>query len=393
MRIVFDKTYLKYSIYTILTVTIIYILYGIISNLGLILKTAVHVLGAVCSVLSPLIIALVIAYLLHPLVSWVDLVVVQKIKLFSTDGKNERCQHLRRTLSVLITYLFFLTVLVLFIYSLYVMISGSLPRHLDFNSMLAAIGNYTENYNELFNRLLTTLQTSDMSDSLKNQLLGYVQVTQNFIGNAIGGLFASLQQFGNNLLNIGLGFVIAFYLLKDLEYFKGLYHEFTELLFNRRHNRKLSGFLSDINGVIANFIRGQLLVALIIGVISSIALYLVGLDYAVLIGMFAGLCNIIPYFGPILGSVVAVIVALIGGSPMKAVFAVAALVVVQQLDGNIISPKIVGDSVGLHPVFIMLSIIIGGSLFGLVGMLLAVPTAGIIKLILVRWIDLYRSLP
>jgi len=393
MRDVFDKTYIKVSIYTILTATIIYILYGIISNLGIILKTAVIVLGAAFSVLSPLIIALVIAYLLHPLVSWVDLAVIQRIKLFSTVDKKDRYQHLRITLSVLITYLFFLTMLVLFIYSLYVMISGSLPKHLDLNSMIVAIGNYTENYNELFNRLITFLQSTALSDSLKNQLLNYVQITQNFIGNAIGGLFASLQQFGNNLLNIGLGFVIAFYLLKDLEYFKGLYHECTELLFNRSHNRKLTGFLTDINGVVASFIRGQLLVALIIGVISSIALYMVGLDYAVLIGMFAGLCNIIPYFGPILGSVVAVIVALIGGSPMKAVIAVAALVVVQQLDGNIISPKIVGDSVGLHPVFIMLSIIIGGSLFGLVGMLLAVPTAGIIKLILIRSIDLYRSLP
>ncbi len=390
MRIILDKTYLKYLTYTILTATILYILYGIISNLGSILKTAVHILGVAFSVLSPLLIGLVIAYLLHPLVSWIDLAVVKKIKPLSAADKNDRYQHLRRTLSVLITYLFFLSVLVLFIYSLYVMISGSLPRHLDLNTMIVAIGNYTQNYNELFNRLIISLQTTGLSDNLKNQLLAYVQVTQNFIGNAIGGLFASLQQFGNNILNIMLGFVIAFYLLKDLEYFKNLYHECTDLLFNRRHNEKLTSLLTEINGVVANFIRGQLLVALILGVTSSIALYLVGLDYAVLVGMFAGLCNIIPYFGPVVGSAIAVIVALISGSPLKALLAVMALVVVQQLDGNIITPKIVGDSVGLHPVFIMLSIVIGGSLFGLVGMLLAVPTAGIIKLLLYRARDIAR---
>jgi predicted PurR-regulated permease PerM len=347
-------------------------------------------MGVTLSVLSPLIIALVIAYLLHPLVSWIDLAVVQKIKPLSAAQRNDRYQHLRRTLSVLITYLFFLSVLVLFIYSLYVMISGSLPRNLDLNSMIVAIGDYTQNYNELFNRLSISLQTTGLSDNIKNQLLSYVQVTQNIIGNSISGLFASLQQFGNNIMNVMLGFVIAFYILKDLEYFKNLYHECTELLFNRSDNKKLTGLLTEINGVVAKFIRGQLLVALILGVISSIALHMVGLDYAVMVGMFAGLCNIVPYFGPVIGAVIAVIVALISGSPIKALLAVVVLVVVQQLDGNIISPKIVGDSVGLHPVFIILSIVIGGRLFGLLGMLLAVPTAGIIKLLLYRARDIAR---
>jgi predicted PurR-regulated permease PerM len=130
-----------------------------------------------------------------------------------------------------------------------------------------------------------------------------------------------------------------------------------------------------------------LLVALIVGVFSSILLYIVGLDFAVLVGMTAGLFNVIPYFGPIIGSIIAVVVGLLSGSPLKALLAVAALVVVQQIDSNIISPRIVGNSVGLHPVFIILSIIIGGSCFGLLGMLIAVPVAGIIKLLLNRWVS------
>jgi predicted PurR-regulated permease PerM len=389
MRIVVDKTYLKYSIYTILTATVIYILYSIISNLGFILTAAMQILGSILALLAPLIIALIIAYLLHPLVSLIDRAVVQRIKpLVAAADKDDRYQHLRRTLSVLITYLFFLAALVLIIYSLYVMISGSLPQQLDLDTMLAAIGNYTQSYHELFNRLTTSLEAAGLSENLKKQILGFVQVAQNFIANGMGGLFSSLQQFGNNLLDIILGFVIAFYLLKDLEYFKGLYHQGTQLLFNRSHNKKLSGFLADINGVVANFIRGQLLVALIVGIISSIALYIVGLDYAVLVGMTAGLFNIIPYFGPVLGAVIAVIVALVSGSPLKALLAVGALILVQQIDGNFLTPKIVGGRVGLHPVFIILSIVIGGSLFGLVGMILAVPTAGIIKLIVLRYIEM-----
>ncbi len=392
MKIEIDKTYLKISVYTILTATILYILYALISHLGIILKTAVLVLGFVFSVLSPLIIALVIAYLLHPLVSWIDTAMATNIRYIPWQANtNDKYQHLRRTASVLITYLLFLAMITLFIYSLYILISGSLPKHLNLNGMMIYIINYSNTYNEVFSRLIMSLQTSGLSDSIKNQLLALVQLTQNFIGNGIAGLFSSLQHFGNNLLDILLGFVIAFYLLKDVEYFSNLYHEGTSLLFNRQHNEKLSGFMADINQVVSNFIRGQLLVALIIGICSSIALYIVGLDFAVLVGMTAGLCNIIPYFGPIIGSLLAVMVGLLTGTPIKALLAVGALVIVQQLDGNIVSPKIVGDSVGLHPVFVMLSIVIGGSLFGLLGMLIAVPVAGIIKLLLGKWIDYTRQ--
>jgi predicted PurR-regulated permease PerM len=388
MKIVLDKTYVKYSIYTILTVTILFILYGILSNLDHILKTALMVLGGVISVLTPLIIALVITYLFHPLVSRIEAFILMNVKLMAPKAeKNDQYGHLRRTISVLITYLILIAIIAIFIYSIFVLISGSLPRNFDLKSMMDSITNYTKSYNELFLRLTASMEKSGLSGEVKNQLLRLIQVGQNFTGNAIAGLFTSLQGFGNNLLNILLGFIIAFYLLMDFQYFKSLYRQSTALLFKRQHNEKLSDFLADINGVVSSFIRGQLLVALIVGVFSSIALYFVGLDFAVLVGMTAGLFNVIPYFGPLMGSIMAVIVGLLSGSPLKALLAVAALVVVQQIDSNIISPKIVGNSVGLHPVFIILSIIIGGSCFGLLGMLIAVPVAGIIKLLLNRWIS------
>lgn len=376
MKIVLDKTYTKYSGYTILTVTILYILYELISNLGVILSTAFAVLGSLLSLLAPLIIGLVITYLLHPVVSRIDVFYLKSIHK----------PHLRRTLSVLTTYLLFLSVIILFIYFLYVLISGSLPKNLDINTMLNAITSYSKTYDQLFSRITAYLQSSGISEGLKNQLLVLIKNTQHFIGSAGAGLLTTLEHFFNNLLNLLMGVIIAFYFLKDITYFTSLYRQGIDLWLHRAHDQKLSRLANDINGVISSFIRGQLLVALIVGVMSSIALYLVGLDFAVLVGMTAGFCNIIPYVGPLIGSVLAVAVALLSGSPLKALFAVLALVVVQQLDGNIISPKIVGDSVGLHPVFVILAIIIGGSWFGLLGMLLAVPTAGIIKLLLLRWV-------
>ncbi len=386
MKIKLDQKYVKISAYTILTALIVFVLYSLIANFGSVLKTILLVLGIVLSVLSPLLIALLITYLLHPLVSRIDTAIATNFRyLSSKSAAGDKHQHLRRTSSVLITYLLFLTMIVLFIYSLYVLISGSLPKPINLSSMIASIVDYSSTYDELFGRLINTLQTSGLPDNYRNYLLSFAEATQDFIGRGIAGLFASLQQIGHNLFRITLGFVIAFYLLKDIEYFRNLYHTSITFLINPRHNKQLNHFMADINHVVSNFIRGQLLVALIVGVLSSMALYIIGLDFAVLVGMTAGIFNIIPYFGPLVGIILALTVALISGSPLKALLAVVALLVIQQLDGNIISPKIVGDSVGLHPVFIILSIIIGGSFLGILGMLLAVPTAGIIKLLLNHW--------
>ncbi|MFZ2539016.1 MAG: AI-2E family transporter, partial [Oscillospiraceae bacterium] len=359
---------------------------GIISNLGYIIKTTVMVLGSVLSVLTPLIIALVITYLLHPLVSWIEAFILKNIKLLAPKAnKNDKYRQLRRTFSVLITYLLFIALIVFFITSLYGLIIGSLPKHIDLYSMLASITDYSNTANQLFSKLTVSMENSGFSDDVKKQLLQLIQVSKTVAANAIAGLFTSLQGIGNNLINITLGFIIALYILIDMEYFKDLYHQCTTLLFKSQHYEKIAGYMADVNGVISSFIRGQLLAALIVGILSSIALYIVGLDFAVFVGMTSGLFNIIPYFGPLIGSVLAVVVGLLSGSLNKAVLAVIALVIVQQIDSNIISPKIVGDSVGLHPVFIMLAIIIGGSIFGIWGMLIAVPVAGIIKLILNRW--------
>lgn len=389
MKIVFDKVYLKISAYVIFTITSLFILYYLISNLGIILKTAWSGVGIVVSVLSPLIIALVITYLLNPLVDWIDTLFAMRIRFLSPKKKTiDQHKHLRRSISVLITYLLFLSVFFLIIYSLFVMISGSLPKHVDWNSMWSHVIGYANTYTQLSGQLTNTIQNSGLSDSMKNQLMNMVQSAQNFLGNTITGALGSLQiqSIGTNILNILFGLVISIYLLIDAEYFTNLYHRCTRFLINPKNNEKLSMLLNDIDGVVSKFIRGQLLVALIVGITSSIALYIVGLDYAVLVGMTTGLFNLIPYFGPLMGSILALTVGFLGGSPLKGVVAVAALFVIQELDSNIFSPKIVGDSVGLHPVFIMLALIVGGTFFGLPGMLLAVPVAGIIKLLLLRWV-------
>jgi len=212
------------------------------------------------------------------------------------------------------------------------------------------------------------------------------------ISSAISNSLIKIKSFGSNIVNIVLGLILAFYILKDLEYFRELYGKTTKALMKEQKNEKLNNLFEDINSILSHFIRGQLLAALIVGILSSIGLSIIRLDFAILIGMTAGIANIIPYFGPILGSVPAVIVGLLSGNPIKALLAIIVLVAVQQIDGTLISPRIVGSSVGLHPVFVMLAIIIGGAYLGLLGMLIAVPIAAIIKMFLVRWLENKRNI-
>ncbi len=388
MKISVDKTYLKYSIYIVLTVTVLYILYEIISNIGFILTTILSTLSGVTALLAPFIIAFVIAYLLHPVVDWIEKYVMGNKKL-SRLGKSYK---LKRTLSVLVTYILVVSFITLFIYSTYVMIGGEITKNLNIESMIESISKYAARYEEIFTTVSAQLDKSGISADVKQQLKQAVDAVKSVLSSAVNGVFSFTKKLGGNIVNILLGLIISFYILKDIEYFKKLYRDTTGILFKKHTNDRLHGFFEDVNTVVSSFIRGQLLDGIIVGILSSIGLVIIGLDFPILIGMTAGIANIIPYFGPIIGSVPAVIMGLLSGSPIKALFAVLVMLAVQQLDGAIIAPKVIGESVGLHPVFVILSIIIGGAYFGLLGMLLAVPTAGIIKLFIIRWAN-YRKRP
>jgi len=376
MKITFDKNLLKYSFYIILTATVLYILYAVIGNIGGILDTIFRVIRNILNVLSPFIIALVIAYLLHPMVKLLE------AKLL---GRTNLKHKVKRTLSVLLTYILIVSAFILFIYSIYVMIGGQITNNIDVNNMIESIMKYSQRYNDMFQSALANLETSGLSEDLQEQFKGVIERVNDVMGTVINSIFDFFRRLGGNLVDILLGVIIAFYLLKDMDYFKKLTNDCLDVILKKNTSKKTKSFFRDIDNVVSKFIRGQLLDGIIVGILSSLGLWIIGLDFPVLIGMTAGIANVIPYFGPVIGSIPAVIIGLLSSTPIKALFAVLVLLLVQQLDSIIIAPKVVGESVGLHPVFVILSIIIGGAYFGLLGMLLAVPTAGIIKLLIMRW--------
>lgn len=178
----------------------------------------------------------------------------------------------------------------------------------------------------------------------------------------------------SQLLNVVVAPFLAYYILKDREV---LANAAVSWLPTAARSDALE-LVGRVHRVVGRFVRGQLIVSLVVGVLAALGLSLLGVRYALFLGLIAGLFDIIPYFGPILGAAPAVALALLR-SPLTALWVLLLFVAIQQLEGSLLSPKVVGEQVGLHPLTVVFSVLAGGELFGVVGMLLAVPAAATIK--------------
>lgn len=182
--------------------------------------------------------------------------------------------------------------------------------------------------------------------------------------------------------------ILTFYLLRDYD---GILARLRGLL-PRSREAGVVEFAREYDVLLSRYLRGQLTVALIIGVLTGTLLLVVQFPYAFLLGALAGVMGIIPFLGLVLSIIPAVIIALVSGSVLWSLAKVAFVYgLVQILDSGIISPRVVGDSVGLHPVWIVLALSVGGFFFGFVGLLISVPAAVGVKLVTVRGLERYRS--
>lgn len=380
-----DWRYIRVCLYVIFTVGILYILYFILKNIDVIFGGTVSVIGSILSALTPLFIGLFLAYLLSPLVDFVDKRVMSRlfvnIRKTTSKGK-QRLLSSRRTASIVTTYLLIILLVCVVIYFFAFLIIGQLAFN-SLSGMVDSITNYFQQYADNFRDLAAKIpESSGIQDKLQESAASIATwIGKHFSASAVIDFVSNI---GGGILNMVLGLVISIYLIKDKDFFKGLWNKMTRAGLSEKNRIGLNGVLSDINQVLSRFLRGQLLDALIIAILSSVGLTMIGLDFAVFIGCFAGLANVIPYFGPLLGMVAAVIVGLLSGNFSQAILAVIVLLIIQQIDGNIIYPHVVGSSTGLHPVFILLAVMFAGHFWGIVGMLLAVPTAACIKLFLTR---------
>ncbi|SHJ49885.1 AI-2E family transporter [Paramaledivibacter caminithermalis] len=312
----------------------------------------------IISILVPILWAIVIAYLINPLV-------------------NKLCElKLSRLWSVIIIYIGL--ILLLFIFSITI-----IPRiTTEIKGFAETLPQYTNEAIKFFNKIY--LQYLNSVSNLPPEFIGVEVAFSEYLNRIqmyIIDLFKNMTEKGlsifSNIVGIILVPIYTFYFLKDTSYFKRK----VLLSIPRIIRGEVISIFKDINKLLNNFIRGQLIVAAIVGILSIIALLILKVEFALLIGAIAGISNVIPYFGPIMGAIPGVAIALLD-KPIKALWVIIAFFIIQQIESAIIQPKIVGDSVGLHPVFVIVSLLVGGELFGIAGLLFAVPIAASIRVVL-----------
>lgn len=224
-----------------------------------------------------------------------------------------------------------------------------------------------------------------------SQIVNLVKGHWEQAGGIAATLMSSVSHSGGViaewLMNLLLIPVVTFYLLRDWD---GLIVKVHDLL-PRRVAPTASKLAREVDTVLSAFVRGQFYVMLALGCIYSIGLWMTGLDLALLIGMLAGLVSFVPYLGSIVGIVTACIAALVQFHElMQLVPVVIVFIVGQSLEGMVLTPMLVGDKIGLHPVAVMFAVLAGGQLFGFLGILLALPVASVIMVLLRHVHDLYR---
>lgn len=386
MKIEFDKKLFKYSIYIVITAVILYIAFLIILNMGLLFRSAFDFLGYLTNLIKPLLFGIIIAYLLYPITRGLETFLKQN-KLYKLEKASTR-----RIIAIMITYILIIGIFSGLILGIYFMIGGQISNNTTIINMTQHISLYLKSNSFSTESIKGTLDKLDNSfiDNIKPYIISEIIYLQRYVESNLGNMTSYIMSIGSGVATFFIALVISIYLLKDSEYFIGLWNKLYYLVFGKSIlGNKIIYVFRVVHEVFAKYLRGQLLEAFFVGVLSAIALSIVGIDYAFVIGIIAGISNMIPYVGPIIGTILAAIMGLLSGTPIKILYSIVAMLVVQQIDNNLLAPKIVGNSVGLHAVFTMMAILIGGNVGGLLGMLLAVPVAASCKVLFNNWYENY----
>ncbi len=203
----------------------------------------------------------------------------------------------------------------------------------------------------------------------------------------IGKYAQSVMGITANVINVFIGIIISIYILFEKDAIKGYIYRILKAVISKEAADSVADKYRTVNGNFSKFVSCQLVDAVIVSTLASVILSLLKVRYAIVLGTLLGIFNLIPYFGAIFASVLAVVITFFTGGLLKAVWTAVSLIAVQQVDGNIIGPRIMGNSLKVSPLLIIFAVTFGGGLFGIVGMLISVPIAASLKSFLDEYLE------
>ena len=368
------------TIFTALAASIL--LYFILDRLPSIGKIISFVLEAV----KPLIYGAVIAYVLYPVCIFFERLFG---KIFKKAKNRKIANKITRGLSIFLSLIFGIGIIVIVLYmvipQLYESISkivASAPAYIE--KIYVFVDNWFSDNDELRKSVLDAIDkyTSDIT-SLLTDWSGQIGNVVKSIGDGVLSVFIVTK-------NIFIGVIVAIYLLADRHQFKEAVKRFINLIFKNNVAVAVKNEIKFANDIILNFISGRILDSAIVGILCYILMVILQLPFPLLIAVLIGVTNIIPFFGPFIGAIPAGFLILIE-DPIKCIVFVVMIIILQQVDGNIIGPKIVGGSIGLSSFWVLFAILLFSGIFGLTGMIIGVPLFAIIYDIIKKSVEYFEE--
>lgn len=372
MKLNINKKYMTIAVYAFLVIIASVSFFYFIKEFSAVGRLT----GSFIRLMMPFIYGAVLAYILNPVLNWLEK------KVFPRIFHDKVSKRGRRSLGVLLSLIFAVAVVAVFLAIL-------IPQILEsIDSLAQSIYAFLPKAQMMFNEFIEEYGTNEVVASVMSML--DIDVTApsqalqklagrsyTFLTQVLPNLFGGVMRFTSGLLDVVVGIIIAIYLLLSKEVFYAQIKKLLFAFFPRRFTQALLNLTHDSNQIFCGFISGKILDSAIIGVLCFVGCSILRMPYTVLVSFIVGVTNVIPYFGPFIGAIPSIFIIMIDNPLKSLVFAVFVLVL-QQLDGNIIGPKILGDSTGLSAFWVIFSVTFFGGLFGFVGMLIGVPTFAVI---------------
>ena len=338
--------------------------------------------SSLISVMSPFIIGLVLTFFLVPPVKFVE-------RQFSRLAFFKSHYQLTNLLSILISYVvIFGIVIIVLVYvmpQVFAGLSTLLTLLIDalqslYNNLEPLLADWDES------SWSSLISGKALRESLGGILTSLTANLEGIAGTVLPKLYQTVSSIAAGSLNTLVGLIVSIYLIADRKNVAYSGKRALYAFFKKERATQILNLAQEILTIFRRFFVGKIVDSLIIGILCYILMKILGLPYAELISVIVGITNVIPFFGPFIGAIPSILIILMS-SPMEALIFAVLILALQQLDGNVIGPAILGNSLGLKPIWIVFSVTVGGGLFGLVGMIAGVPAFTVIYTLFKRCVS------
>lgn len=377
------SSYMRWALTAISTVTVCLLIFFLFLRYG----EFITFLKRLGKILLPVIIGAVLSYLINPIVVFLNRLLTRVLLKFGVS--HRLTGSLASGLSIFIS----LALLLILVYTLLSLILPELYQSIS--NLVTNFDTYMETFKNWFFNIGFIKDNPDLYDDLLNFVNENIEDIKKFIttellqrvdkiSNLLTGLTSGLISVFNAILDTVVGLIVSVYILSSKRKSIGNAKKITYALFQPQVANTIVHLSSRCNQIFGGFISGKLLDSLIIGMMCFLGLTIFKMPYALLISVIVGITNIIPFFGPFIGAIPSAILVLLSNpTNLKQVLIfIVFIICLQQFDGNILGPKILGDSTGLSALMVVIAILVGGGFFGFLGMILGVPVFAVIQYLL-----------